>query len=58
MVEGSMTVAKKISVLDALSVVIAGLVLAIPILLARPCLPKRDGRHKAGHDEVRGFGSN
>jgi len=34
-----MTVAKKISVLDALSVVIAGLVLAIPILLARPCLP-------------------
>jgi hypothetical protein len=28
----------------------AGLVPAIPISEARPCQPKRDARHKAGHD--------
>src|SRR5205085_7567816 len=31
----------------------AGLVPAIPIERARPCVPKRDARHKAGHDEER-----
>src|ERR1043165_927425 len=36
-----------------LSVVMAGLVPAIPIGCA-PCLPKRDARHKAGHDVARG----
>jgi hypothetical protein len=34
--------------------VIAGLVPAIPIIGAGQCLPKRDGRHKAGHDEAGG----
>jgi hypothetical protein len=28
----------------------AGLVPAIPIIRAEQCLPKRDARHKAGHD--------
>ena len=41
---------------DSLSIVIAGLVPAIPIRDAGPCPPKRDGRDKAGHDELRGFG--
>jgi hypothetical protein len=31
----------------------AGLVPAIPIRIARPCPPKRDARHKAGHDKKR-----
>jgi hypothetical protein len=35
--------------------VIAGLVPAIPIIGAKRCLPKRDGRHKAGHDEAGEF---
>jgi hypothetical protein len=34
----------------SLSVVIAGLVPAIPIMDVRRCLPKRDGRDKPGHD--------
>jgi DNA-binding GntR family transcriptional regulator len=45
---------------SSLSFVIAGLVPglvpAIPITDARPCLPKRDGRDKPGHDELKGFG--
>jgi hypothetical protein len=36
---------------DRPSAVIAGLDPAIPIMLARLCLPKRDGRVKPGHDE-------
>src|SRR5690242_6249484 len=40
----------------SLSVVIAGLVPAIPIRRAQSCLPKRDGRDKPGHDEWRGVG--
>jgi hypothetical protein len=31
----------------------AGLVPAIPIILAPQCPPKRDARHKAGHDAWR-----
>jgi hypothetical protein len=31
--------------------VIAGLDPAIPIIMARPCHVKRDGRVKPGHDE-------
>ncbi len=34
--------------------VMAGLVPAIPLRLAIQCLSYRDGRHKAGHDELRG----
>jgi hypothetical protein len=34
----------------ALSAVITGLVPVIPLGVAQLCLPKRDGRHKAGHD--------
>jgi len=37
--------------------VIAGLVPAIPIRVARLCPHKRDGRDKPGHDELRGFAS-
>ena len=37
--------------------VIAGLVPAIPIREAQSCLPKQDGRHKAGHDELIGSAS-
>jgi len=33
--------------------VIAGLVPSIPIREAQQCLPKRDGRDKPGHDELR-----
>jgi hypothetical protein len=40
---------------DLLSIVIAGLVPAIPIMKARPSLPNRDGRDKPGHDEPRDF---
>jgi len=28
----------------------AGLVPAISLMNAMPCMPKRDARHKAGHD--------
>jgi hypothetical protein len=39
---------------DSLSFVIAGLGPAISIVLALPCLPKRDGRDKPGHDDDKG----
>jgi hypothetical protein len=38
---------------DPFSFVIAGLVPAIPIREAQPCLPKRDARDKPGHDELK-----
>jgi hypothetical protein len=38
----------------SLLLVIAGLVPAIPIIRNAPhCAPKRDARHKAGHDGVK-----
>ena len=33
-------------------IVIAGLDPAIPMMVARPCLPKRDARDKRGHDDA------
>jgi hypothetical protein len=36
---------------DAAKLVIAGLGPAISLRLAVPCLPKRDGRDKPGHDD-------
>jgi hypothetical protein len=36
---------------NASPTVITGLVPVIPLILATPCVPKRDGRAKPGHDE-------
>jgi len=36
---------------DTLSLVMAGLVPAIPLSNAWPCSPKRDHRHKPGDDD-------
>ena len=37
---------------NASPIVITGLVPVIPHKLAMPCVPKRDGRAKPGHDET------